>query len=388
MQICVVGIGYVGLSLSVLLSQKYDVVAYDIDQEKINKINNRISPINDKEIINYFRKKKLKLTATCDCNVAFKNANYIIICTPTNYNSISGVFDTSSIESTINKIKSINRSCNVVIKSTVPIGYTKLISTKEKDMKIIFSPEFLRENQALFDNLYPSRIIIGAKSSKAKEFAYLLQSCAKKKKIPVLYMDSTEAEAVKLFSNTYLALRIAFFNELDTFALEKKLNTKNIIDGISLDPRIGNYYNNPSFGYGGYCLPKDSRQLLSGYDAIPENIIEAVVMANETRKRYIANYIRKQKPKVVGVYRLIMKSQSDNIRESSIQDIIKYLKEEGIEVIIYEPYITSDSFLGCKVIKNFEEFVELATVILANRIDKQIDRIKDKVFSRDIYYVN
>lgn len=388
MKICVVGVGYVGLSLSVLLSQKYEVIAYDINQEKVNKINNRISPINDNEIINYFKIKTLKLKATCNYEDAFKNSDYIIVCTPTNYNEKTNSFDTSSIEESINKIKKINNKCTIIIKSTVPIGYTKLLSEKEKKLKIIFSPEFLREGYALFDNLYPSRIIVGEKSNAAKKFAKLLKECAVKKDIPILYMNSTEAESVKLFANTYLALRVSFFNELDTYTLENHLNTKDIIDGISLDPRIGNYYNNPSFGYGGYCLPKDSKQLLNSYINIPENIIEAVIKANETRKKYIASFIKKQKPKIVGIYRIIMKNNSDNFRESSIQDVIKYLKDDDIKVVIYEPNLKEESFLGCNVIKNFDEFVEVSNIIVANRLDKKIKKIKNKVFSRDLYNNN
>lgn len=385
MKIAVAGTGYVGLSLATLLSQKYEVVALDIVPEKIDLINKRISPIKDEYIEKFFKEKKLHLKATLDYQEAFKDAEYIIISTPTNYDEEKKFFDTSSVEDIIRKARSLNTNTTIVVKSTVPVGFIENVKRKYKIDNIFFSPEFLREGKALYDNLYPSRIIIGERSEESKIFASLLQDCARKKSIPTLYMNSTEAEAVKLFANTYLALRVAFFNELDTFALEKNLNTKDIIDGVSLDPRIGNYYNNPSFGYGGYCLPKDSRELFSSYGEIPENIIEAVVMANDTRKRYIVNFIEKENPKIVGIYRLIMKSKSDNFRESSIRDIIEYLKEDNIKVVIYEPYITSASFLGCKVIKDFKEFTEISNIILANRIDKQI---KNKVFSRDIYYEN
>lgn len=388
MKIAVAGTGYVGLSLATLLSQKYEVVALDIVPEKIDLINKRISPIKDEYIEKFFKEKKLYLKATLDYQEAFKDAEYIIISTPTNYDEEKKLFDTSSVEDIIKKARSLNTNTTIVVKSTVPVGFIENVKRKYKIDNIFFSPEFLREGKALYDNLYPSRIIIGERSEESKIFASLLQDCARKKSIPTLYMNSTEAEAVKLFANTYLALRVAFFNELDTFALEKNLNTKDIIDGVSLDPRIGNYYNNPSFGYGGYCLPKDSRELFSSYGEIPENIIEAVIMANDTRKRYIVNFIEKENPKIVGIYRLIMKSKSDNFRESSIRDIIEYLKEDNIKVVIYEPYITSASFLGCKVIKNFKEFTEISNIILANRIDKQIEKIKGKVFSRDIYYEN
>ena len=388
MKITIVGLGYVGLSLALLLSQKYEVVAYDIDKKKVNMINKHINLINNEEIKNYFRTKTLNLKATCNYRKAFINSSYIIICTPTNYNEETNSFDTSSIEMTINKIKEINNGSIIIVRSTVPIGYTKLISNKYKSLKIIFSPEFLREDSALYDNLYPSRIIIGEKSLEAEKFANLLKECAIKKDVPILYMNSMEAEAVKLFSNTYLALRVAFFNELDTYALEKKLNSKDIIDGVSLDPRIGNYYNNPSFGYGGYCLPKDSKQLFYNYTSIPENIIEAVIKSNETRKKYIASFIKKRNPKVVGIYRLVMKGNSDNFRESSIQDVIKYLKDDNIKVVIYEPTLKSKSFLGCNVIESFDEFIEVSNIIVANRLDKKIEKFKNKVFSRDLYHNN
>lgn len=385
MKIAVVGIGYVGLSLAILLSQKNEVVAYDINKDKVDKINSRISPINDNYIIKYLNKKRLKLTATDDYSEAFRNADYIIICTPTNYNETYNSFDTSSIEDTIYKIKRINKHSIIVIRSTVPIGYTESLNRKEKKLKIIFSPEFLREGYALYDNLYPTRIIVGDDSNEARIFANLLYKAALKKDIPILYMNSVEAESVKLFANTYLALRIAYFNELDTYANQKKLNVKNIINGVCLDPRIGNYYNNPSFGYGGYCLPKDSKQLLQNYGNIPEKIIKAVVESNITRKKYIVSVIKKKKPKIVGIYRLIMKQNSDNFRDSSIQDIIKYLVNNNIKTIIYEPSLKTKKFLNCEVVNIFNDFVETSEIIVANRLDNKIMKFENKVFSRDIY---
>lgn len=385
MKIAVVGIGYVGLSLAILLSQKNEVVAYDINKDKVDKINSRISPINDNYIIKYLNKKRLKLTATDDYSEAFRNADYIIICTPTNYNETYNSFDTSSIEDTIYKIKKINKHSIIVIRSTVPIGYTESLNRKEKKLKIIFSPEFLREGYALYDNLYPTRIIVGDDSNEARIFANLLYKAALKKDIPILYMNSVEAESVKLFANTYLALRIAYFNELDTYANQKKLNVKNIINGVCLDPRIGNYYNNPSFGYGGYCLPKDSKQLLQNYGNIPEKIIKAVVESNITRKKYIVSVIKKKKPKIVGIYRLIMKQNSDNFRDSSIQDIIKYLVNNNIKTIIYEPSLKTKKFLNCEVVNIFNDFVETSDIIVANRLDNKIMKFENKVFSRDIY---
>ena len=385
MKIAVVGIGYVGLSLAILLSQKNEVVAYDINKDKVDKINSRISPINDNYIIKYLNKKRLKLTATDDYSEAFRNADYIIICTPTNYNETYNSFDTSSIEDTIYKIKKINKHSIIVIRSTVPIGYTESLNRKEKKLKIIFSPEFLREGYALYDNLYPTRIIVGDDSNEARIFANLLYKAALKKDIPILYMNSVEAESVKLFANTYLALRIAYFNELDTYANQKKLNVKNNINGVCLDPRIGNYYNNPSFGYGGYCLPKDSKQLLQNYGNIPEKIIKAVVESNITRKKYIVSVIKKKKPKIVGIYRLIMKQNSDNFRDSSIQDIIKYLVNNNIKTIIYEPSLKTKKFLNCEVVNIFNDFVETSEIIVANRLDNKIMKFENKVFSRDIY---
>lgn len=388
MKICIVGAGYVGLSLSILLSQKNEVIIYDTDNEKVKKINNRISPIEDREIINYLKSRKLYLKATCNYKIAFENSDYIIICTPTNYDDKTNLFDTSSIEDTITKIKTVKKKSTIVIKSTVPIGYTKNIIEKEKNYKFIFSPEFLREGFALYDNLYPSRIIVGDKSKEAKDFANLLLSCSKNKNVPILYMNSNEAEAVKLFSNTYLAMRVAFFNELDTYALEKKLNTKDIIDGVSLDWRIGNYYNNPSFGYGGPCLPNDIKQLCSSYDFISQSLVEAIIKSNDVRKQYVAKHIIKGKPKIVGIYRLTMKNNSNDFRCSSIQDIIKILINNDIKVVIYEPKLDKNDYLGCSVIKDFKLFTKISDLILANRLDSIITTKTKKVFSRDIYNIN
>lgn len=384
MKLCVVGAGYVGFSLSVLLSEKNEIVIYDIDKEKINMINNNISPIDDEDIYYCLNNKKLNLKATCDYQVAFKNSKYIIICTPTNFDFKTNSFDTSSIEDTITKIKKVNNTAVIIIKSTVPIGYTKKIR-KKYNMSIVFSPEFLREGRSLYDNLYPSRIVIGSKSKYGKEFAEILKNSSEKSDVDILYMNSDEAESVKLFSNTYLAMRVAFFNELDTFALDKGYNPKDIINGVSLDPRIGNYYNNPSFGYGGYCLPKDSKQLLQNYGNIPEKIIKAVVESNITRKKYIVSVIKKKKPKIVGIYRLIMKQNSDNFRDSSIQDIIKYLVNNNIKTIIYEPSLKTKKFLNCEVVNIFNDFVETSEIIVANRLDNKIMKFENKVFSRDIY---
>lgn len=386
MKICVVGAGYVGFSLSVLLSEKNDIVVYDIDKEKINMINNNISPIEDEDIHYYLNNKKLKLKATCNYQAAFENSKYIIICTPTNFDYKTNSFDTSSIEDVIIKIKNVNNDAVIIIKSTVPIGYTKMIKNKY-DINIIFSPEFLREGKSLHDNLYPSRIIVGSKSRDGKKFAEILKNSSEISNVNILYMDSDEAESVKLFSNTYLAMRVAFFNELDTFALDKGYSSKDIISGVSLDPRIGDYYNNPSFGYGGYCLPKDSKQLYSNYQNVPENLIEAIINSNNTRKEYIANYIKNKKPSTVGIYRLIMKSNSDNFRESSIIDIIQKLKINGIDVVIYEPKINDNTYLECKIINDLSKFVNISSIILANRIDKNIEG-NQKIFTRDIFNNN
>lgn len=349
-------------------------------------INNKISPIEDEDIYYYLNNKKLNLMATCDYNAAFENSKYIIICTPTNFDHKTNSFDTSSIEDVVTKIKKVNNAAVIIIKSTVPIGYTRKIKNKY-NMNIIFSPEFLREGKSLYDNLYPSRIIVGSKSNDGEKFAEILKNSSKQSNVNILYMDSDEAESVKLFSNTYLAMRVAFFNELDTFALDKGYSSKDIISGVSLDPRIGDYYNNPSFGYGGYCLPKDIKQLYSNYQNVPKILIEAIINSNNTRKKYIADYIKNQKPKTVGIYRLTMKSNSDNFRESSIIDIIQNLKTDGINVVIYEPKINDNTYLECKIINDLSKFVNMSSIILANRIDKNIKNNK-KIFTRDIFNNN
>ena len=385
MKIAIAGTGYVGLSLATLLSQKNEVMALDVIPEKVEKINNRISPIQDKMIEEYFKTKKLNLKATLDYKEAFDGAKFVIISTPTNYDDEKNHFDTSSVEDIIQKVNSMNIDTTMVVKSTIPVGYTESIKEKYKIDNIMFSPEFLREGQALYDNLYPSRIIVGEKSKRAEEFANLLKASCLKPDVKVKFMNSTEAEAVKLFANTYLALRIAYFNELDTYAEIKGLNTKDIIEGIGLDPRIGDHYNNPSFGYGGYCLPKDTKQLLANYDNVPQNIIRAIVRSNRTRKKHITEMVMRKNPETVGVYRLTMKTNSDNFRASAIQDIIKRLKIEGVDVIIYEPTLKAEEFDECKVIKDFEEFSKKSDVILANRLDDTLKDVKDKVYTRDLY---
>ena len=385
MKIAVAGTGYVGLSLATLLSVKNEVIALDIIEEKVKMINDRISPIKDEYIEKYFKEKKLNLKATLDYKEAFKDADYIIISTPTNYDEKEGFFDTSSVEDVIKKVIDMKIDTTMVVKSTIPVGFIKNMKEKYNIDNIMFSPEFLREGRALYDNLYPSRIIVGEKSDRAKEFADLLTESALKEDIKVKYMDSTEAEAVKLFANTYLALRVAYFNELDTYAEIKGLNTNDIIDGVCLDPRIGDHYNNPSFGYGGYCLPKDTKQLLANYKDVPQNLIEAIVKSNDTRKDHIADMIIKRKPKVVGIYRLTMKSGSDNFRASAIQGVIDRIKSRGITVIIYEPTLKSDIFNGCDVVKNFTEFDEMTDLVLVNRMDENVELIKKKVYTRDLF---
>ncbi len=386
MKIAVAGTGYVGLSLATLLSQKNEVVALDVIKEKVEKINNRISPIQDEYIEKYFKEKNLNLKATLDYKEAFKDAEYIIISTPTNYDSEKDYFDTSSVEDIIEKVISMNINTTMVVKSTVPVGFIKSIKEKYKIDNIMFSPEFLREGKALYDNLYPSRIIVGEKSERAEKFANLLKENSLKEDVPVKFMDSTEAEAVKLFANTYLALRVAYFNELDTYAEIKGLNTKDIIDGVCLDPRIGNHYNNPSFGFGGYCLPKDSKQLKANYKDVPENIISAIVESNRTRKDHIANMIIKRNPKIVGIYRLTMKAGSDNFRASAIQGVMKRIKAKGIEVVVYEPTLNEDNFFNSRVIKDLNEFKRISDVILVNRLDNSINDVKNKIYTRDLYF--
>ena len=385
MKIAVAGTGYVGLSLATLLSQKYEVVTLDIITEKVDMINKRISPIRDKEIEEFFKEKKLNLRATLDYKDAFEGANFVVISTPTNYDDVTNHFDTSSVEDIIQKVKSMNIDTVMVVKSTIPVGFINDMKEKYNIDNIMFSPEFLREGRALYDNLYPSRIIVGEKSKRAEEFANLLKECSLKQDVVVKYMNSTEAEAVKLFANTYLALRVAYFNELDTYAELNGLNTKDIIDGVCLDPRIGNHYNNPSFGYGGYCLPKDTKQLLANYERVPQNLIEAIVKSNDTRKNHITNMIMRKNPKTVGIYRLTMKTNSDNFRASAIQGIIERLKNNNVDIVIYEPTLKADTFNDCKVEKDFETFKEKSDVILVNRIDDNIKSVKDKIYTRDLF---